>query len=93
MTLELRPDLERFVDEQVKAGRYPTVAAVIEAALADMASAEAGPAETAGGRPADPLDAEDWAAIAESDAEFDRGEFVTLDDLKAEYEKRFGIRL
>ena len=45
MTVTLRPELERFVVEQVKAGHYPTAAAVVEAALADMAR----------GRQADPL--------------------------------------
>ena len=83
MTLTLRSELEQFVEEQVRAGHYPTAEAVVEAALAEMA----------GGLQPDPLDAEDWAAIAEADAEFDRGEGIDLADLKADYEKRFGIKL
>lgn len=80
MTLTLRPEVERFIDEQVKSGQYPTAEAVVEAALADMVN----------GQQADPLDAEDWAAIAESDAEFDRGEGIDFADLKADFAKRFG---
>ena len=83
MTLTLRPELEQFIDEQVKAGHYPTREAVVEAALTGLAD---GPTDES-------LDAEDLAAIAESDAEFDRGEIIALDDLKAEYRKRFGIHL
>ena len=82
MTVTLRPELERFVDEQVKAGHYPTAAAVVEAALADMAI----------GQLADPLDDEDSAAIAEADAEFDRGEGMERDEFRAELARRFGTR-
>ncbi len=82
MTLTLRSELQQFVEEQVKAGHYPTAEAVVEAALAEMA----------GGLQPDLLDAEDWAAIAESDAEFDRGEGIGRDELRAELARRFGTR-
>ena len=84
MTLTLRPELEQFIDEQVKAGHYPSAEAVVEAALADLA---------VGGRPAAALDADDWAAIAEADAQVERGEGITLEDLRTKYEGRLGIDL
>ena len=83
MTLTLRPELARFIDEQVKAGHYPTAEAVVEAALADMVT---------GQPPADALDEEDWAAIAEADAEFDRGEGMSREAFRAELARRFGTR-
>ncbi len=83
MNVTLRPEVEALIAEQVRAGRFPTAEAVIEAAVTELVEASSG----------DALDAEDWAAIAEADAEFDRGEGIDLADLKADYEKRFGIKL
>lgn len=83
MTLTLRPELEQFIDEQVKAGHYATPEAVVEAAFAGLVD----------GRMDEQLDAEDIAAIAESDAEFERGEGIDLEDLRAEFSKRYGIPL
>ena len=84
MTLALRPEFEHFIVEQVALGHFPTAEAVVEAAMADLIVAQSQMPE---------LDAEDWAAIAESDAEFERGEYISLEDLRAEFSKRFGIPL
>ena len=35
MIRSLRPEVQRFIDEQVKSGRFPTPEAVVEAAILD----------------------------------------------------------
>ena len=82
MNVTLRPEVEQFIAAQVRAGRFPSAEAVIEAAVTELVEASSG----------DAPDAEDWAAIAESDAEFDRGEGIDWADLKADFAKRFGTR-
>jgi Arc/MetJ-type ribon-helix-helix transcriptional regulator len=72
-----RPDLERFVDEQVRAGRYPSAEAVVEAAIAEFresASAE--------------LDDDTIAAINEAEEQADRGEGVDLAAFREHMNKR-----
>jgi len=71
MTLSLRPEFQKFIDEQVKAGLYPTPEAVVEAALADM-------------QHPDDLDDETIAAINEAEAQADRGEGIDFDTFRAE---------
>lgn len=78
MNLSLRPEIQRFIDEQVKAGRYPTPEAVVEAAVADMRDIE--DLE---------LDGATIAAINEAEDQADRGEGVDLDTFRASMNKRF----
>jgi len=81
MRLTLRPDIQRFIDEQVKAGHFPTPEAVVEAALADMRVG--GEAE---------LDDDAIAAINEAEAQADRGEGTDLDTFRADMTRRFNNR-
>jgi antitoxin ParD1/3/4 len=78
MNLSLRPEIQRFIDEQVKTGRYPTPEAVVEAAVADMR--DIGDEE---------LDDATIAAINEGEAQADRGEGVDLDTFRARMNQRF----
>jgi antitoxin ParD1/3/4 len=69
MQITLRPELEEFVNEQVKTGQYTSPADVVEAALARlMVDLD------------DELDDETLAALDEADAQIDRGEGIPLDE-------------
>ena len=81
MTLTLRPEFEQFIDEQVKAGHYPTAEAVVEAAMAGLVEPQSG----------EPLTAEDIASIDEADAQAERGEGVDLDVFRAEMMNRIRV--
>ena len=64
MNVTLKPELERFIDDQVSVGRFSSAAEVLEAGLARLML---DPSH-------DELDAEDQAAIDESEAQISRGE-------------------
>ncbi|HSI33644.1 MAG: type II toxin-antitoxin system ParD family antitoxin [Phycisphaerae bacterium] len=70
MTLRLTPETQRFVDEQLKAGAFPSVEAVVEAALEQM-------------RESAELEDATIAAINEGDAQADRGECVDYETARA----------
>ncbi|HEY7119050.1 MAG TPA: type II toxin-antitoxin system ParD family antitoxin [Tepidisphaeraceae bacterium] len=78
MNLSLHPDIQRFIDEQVRTGRYPSPEALVEAAIADMRDAN----ETE-------LDDAAIAAINRAEEEADRGEGVDLETFRADFTKRF----
>lgn len=66
MNIALKKDLQEWIDEEVRSGRYRSEAEVIEDALRDkMEKAEA-----------DRL----WERIQESEQQIDRGEYVVADD-------------
>jgi len=71
MTLRLTPETQRFVDEQLKAGAFPSVEAVVEAALEQM-------------RESAELDDATVAAINEADEQADRGEVVDYEAFRTE---------
>ena len=75
MNIMLRPTTERFIDEQVKAGRYPTAEAVIEAAIAEF-------------RNEDELDDQTVAAINQAEDQADRGEGTDLDTFRTQFHGR-----
>lgn len=77
MNLSLAPEIQRFIDDLVKAGRFPSPEAVIEAAIADMRSADELP-----------LDDQTVAAINEAEAQADRGEGTDLDTFRNDFFKR-----
>jgi putative addiction module CopG family antidote len=77
--IKLKPELEQFVEEQVKAGHYPSVDAMVEAALLDM-------------RDAYELDDETIAAINEAEEQADRGEVMTLEECRAHMENWMASR-
>ena len=70
MQVQLKPELRKFIEDQVTAGHFASADEVVEAALARLMLDPA---------PND-LDAETLAAIEEADAQFDRGEGIPLDD-------------
>ena len=79
MRLDLtNPQLERFINDQVKAGHFPTREAVVEDAVTRMMAED----ET--------LSAEDVAAIGDSDRQIDGGEFVEFGDFADQTRKRHG---
>jgi Arc/MetJ-type ribon-helix-helix transcriptional regulator len=71
--MTLTPEAQEFINEQVRAGRYPSAEAVVEAAILEFRNLAL-----------DELDDKAISAIKESDAEFDRGEGVELDVFRAE---------
>ena len=78
MILSLRPDVEKFIGDQVREGRFPSPEAVVEAAitaLRDDSTLE--------------LDDETAAAINEAEEELDRGEGMDLAAFRAHISERF----
>jgi Arc/MetJ-type ribon-helix-helix transcriptional regulator len=71
MNLTLHPDIQRFIDDQVRSGDFPTPEAVIEAAILEWRDGNA-----------EALDEETIAAINEAEAQIDRGEGIDLDTLR-----------
>ena len=76
MTLSLPRDVQQFIDEQVKAGHFPSPEAVVEAAIIEMRRAD------------EELDDQTVAAINEGLEQADRGEGVELDEFRAQTMKR-----
>ena len=64
MDVTLKPELQHFVDEQVRAGHFASPVAVLEAGLTKLM----------GDPVSDELDDEDRAAIDESEEQIKRGE-------------------
>ena len=77
MILTLRPEVEKFIGEQVRDGRFPTPEAVVEAAI--LALRDDPPLE---------IDDETAAAINEAEAEIDRGEGMDLAAVRSHFSKR-----
>ncbi len=75
MNLSLRPEIERIIDEEIRAGRFPTAEAVVEAAIQEMI-----------GEPE--LDEGTIASINAAEAQGDRGEGVELDTFINQMEQR-----
>jgi len=73
MNVRLRPELERFVEEKVRAGEYASTEEVVEAGIARLMV-----------DPTPPLDEETLAAVEEGEAQGDRGEVRLWEELKAE---------
>jgi len=77
MVLELSESVERYVEAQVKAGHFPSAAALVEAAVMESMATTV------------TLTDEDLKAIAEADAEFERGEFITFNELSDKIKARY----
>ena len=73
-------EVERFVQEQVQSGAFPSVDAVLEAAVTQMMreSDEGG------------LTDEDWEAIRRADEEIDRGEYVDFETARTQLLAKYG---
>ena len=72
------PELAKFLDEEVEAGRYPSVDDAIEAAVLNMMRVE-------------PLSEEEWASIEESERQYERGEVVDFETFKADMRSKFNL--
>ncbi len=79
MDLILSPDTEQRIAEQVRSGRFPTPAAVIEAAVAGLTDGSFDPAP----------DAEDVAALNKAESQIDAGQGMDLAALRAQLAARF----
>jgi putative addiction module CopG family antidote len=76
MTIQLtKPELEKFIDEQIRQGKFTSAADVIEAGLARLM------VETAWSE----LDEETQAAIDRADAQFDRGDGKSFKEFAADF--------
>ena len=75
----ISPEVERFIDEQVNAGRFATREAVVEAAVAQMML----------GTMSTDLDDADLAAIRTADEEIARGEAVDFHSFAADMRKKY----
>ena len=83
MQIQLKkPELEKFIDDRVTAGHFPTRDAAIEAAVEQMRIDSE----------FDGLTEEDCKAISESNAQIDRGEFVEFDTFAAEMKKKYNVK-
>jgi putative addiction module CopG family antidote len=77
MQISLRPELAKFIDDQVKTGRYGTADDAVNAAIAKVQMDEQLLAKD--------LDDDDVAAIEEGLSQLNRGEGRSLDSLRAEF--------
>ncbi|MGB7158076.1 MAG: type II toxin-antitoxin system ParD family antitoxin [Tepidisphaeraceae bacterium] len=79
MQVSLKPAIQRFIDEQVKAGRFANAEDVLEAGVARLMLDPA----------PDELDADDLATIAESEVQIRRGEALDWKDVSAQLRKEY----
>lgn len=81
MNLSLNPEARQFIEDRVRAGRYATPEDVVHEAIARLRSDEELAAEE--------LDDETLAALAESDAQYERGEVRDWKDVSAELRAKY----
>jgi len=74
-----KPELERFIDAEVKAGHFPTAQAAVEAAVEQMMVERIYE-----------LDDETAAAINRAEEQIDRGEGIDFKQFAAEMRRKFG---
>lgn len=75
----IKPELQRFIDDQVKAGYFPSPETAVEAAIEHMMLDGV----------TDDLDDETAAAINRAEAQIDRGEGIDFRKFAAEMRKKF----
>src|SRR5687768_7817157 len=81
VNVSLDPELAKFIEAQVRVGRYASPDAAVNAAVARFMAEEQLLAEE--------LDDEDLAAINEGLAQLDRGEGRPWEDVRAELKARY----
>lgn len=81
MNVQLRPELARFIEEQVRTGRFPSVEDAVNAAVARLREEE----ELLSGE----VDEEDLAAIDEGLAQADRGEVRPWAEVREELRAKY----
>ncbi|HSZ58805.1 MAG TPA: hypothetical protein VK797_24260 [Tepidisphaeraceae bacterium] len=78
MEVELkRPELERFILDQVRAGHFPSAGAAVEAAIEQMMCEYTD------------LDDESVAAIERADAQYEAGQVVEWRNVRDELRKKY----
>jgi Arc/MetJ-type ribon-helix-helix transcriptional regulator len=80
MHVSLKPEVQKFVDEQVRAGHFDSADAVLEAGVARL-MLDPEPVE---------LDEETLNAIERAREQFERGEGVPLDEVAQRLRAKFG---
>jgi putative addiction module CopG family antidote len=81
MNVSLKPELERFVEEQVKTGQFATQSEVLEAGLARL-MLDPMPGQ-------DDLDADDLADIERSEEQIARGKDLDWKDVSARLRREY----
>ena len=81
ITLNLNAEAKRFIDRQVKSGRYKSADDVLKDALQRLMLES----EVA-------LDNDTRAAIERAEAQFARGEWIDLATLTSKWRKKLGVR-
>ena len=81
MTIKLKPDVQKFVEEQVKAGRFRSTDEVLEEAVERMMLESE-----------EDLDDATIAAINRAEAQIDAGEGIDFDQFAADMRKRINAR-
>lgn len=79
MNVTLKPELERFIEDEVNAGRFSSVADALEAGVARLMLDP----------PGNWLDGEDLAAIEVSEQQIARGEDVDWKEASATFRRRY----
>ena len=81
MHVSLSPEVRKFIEDRIRTGQYSTPEEVIQEAIARLQSDEEWAA----------LDLDDptLAAIEESEAQYQRGEFRDLKDVAADLRARY----
>lgn len=75
MQLTLDPEIQRFIEEQVRIGQYATPEEVVADAITRLRNEN--------------LDDETWARIDQAEAEFEAGQDRPFDDVAAELRKKY----
>lgn len=79
MNVAIKPDLERYIEDQVKSGRFSSVSEVLEAGLARLMLDPA----------ADELDSDDLAAIEESEQQIAEGKDLDWKTVSKDLRKKY----
>jgi Arc/MetJ-type ribon-helix-helix transcriptional regulator len=77
-----KPEIERYIDGLVSAGEFSSADAVLEEAVERMMTGDMDVT----------LSPDDIEAIAEADAQIERGEYVDFDIVAAELRAKYGIK-
>jgi Arc/MetJ-type ribon-helix-helix transcriptional regulator len=81
MQLNLKPETQKFIEEQITAGRFRTSEELVDEAVSRMMIDD------------EPdLDEGTLAAIKEADEQFSRGEYLSLDEVKAQMQSKISTR-
>ena len=75
-----KPELEQFIEEQVKSGKYPSAEAVVEAAVSDLRDASESD-----------LDEQTIAAINRAEEQFERGQGIDFDQFAAAIRRKLRL--